>query len=239
MAADDGWEQLFNGKDLTNWMVHPKTNVVAFEEVKAVEVDGKKMSWIGIEKAGKDGKPGKTVTLWRVENGEIIGGGPMSHLYHNAAKWTDFHLRAEVKINDKGNSGIFVRAKYNGGIPEGYEAQINATHGDPVKTASIYPNGAFGLDKFKKDTCVMNKAPHEANKFFVYEIIAKGPTLTTIVDGKEIIKWTDPRPETITDPADQKDLLKKVRFSKGHIVLQGHDPGSIMTFKKVEIKELK
>ena len=28
-------------------------------------------------------------------------------------------------------------------------------------------------------------------------------------------------------------------YMKGHFALQGHDPGSIMTFRKVEVKELK
>jgi hypothetical protein len=28
------------------------------------------------------------------------------------------------------------------------------------------------------------------------------------------------------------------RYKKGHFALQGHDPGSIMTFRKVEVKEL-
>ena len=69
----------------------------------------------------------------------------------------------------------------------------------------------------------MDTAAHKANEWVVYEIIAKGPQLTTIVDGKKQIDWTDP----------------EHRFKKGHIALQAHDPGSVMTFRKVEVKELK
>lgn len=217
VKADDDFVPLFNGKDLTSWKLHPETNTGAFKEVKAVMADGKKVAWEGIT------KDGKTITLWKVVDGAIAGGGPMSHLYHDAAKWENFHFRAEVKINDKGNSGIFFRAGYRGGIPEGYEAQIDATHSDPIRTGSIYPNGEFGLNKFRKDIVVMNTAPHKPDEFFTYEIIAKGATLTTIVNGKKIKEWTDPAKT----------------FTKGHFALQGHDPGSVMTFKKIEVKELK
>jgi hypothetical protein len=37
------------------------------------------------------------------------------------------------------------------------------------------------------------------------------------------MKWTDP----------------ENRFKKGHFALQAHDPGSIMYFKNIEVKELK
>src|SRR5437660_1788733 len=82
--------------------------------------------------------------------------------------------------------------------------QINATHTDKIKTGSIYPNGNFGLDKYPKEQmCVMNTAAHGPDEWVVYEVIAKGPTLTTIVNGKKQIEWTDP----------------EHRFKKGHIAL--------------------
>jgi len=43
------------------------------------------------------------------------------------------------------------------------------------------------------------------------------------VNGKQTIDFTQEKPT----------------YTKGHFALQGHDPGSVMTFKKVEYKPLK
>lgn len=216
----DGWTQLFNGKDLTGWKLPEKLDG-GYKSYEAKKTDGKVTAYLA--KHSDKRKGDSEVTIWRVENGAMIGGGPMTHIFTERDDFADFHLRIEFKINDKGNSGIFFRSGFNPGVPKGYEAQINATHTDPVKSGSIYPNGSFGLDKYKKDTCIMDKAAHGPDEWVVQEVICKGPTITTIVNGKKQIEWTDP----------------EHRFKKGHIALQGHDPGSVMSFKKVEVKELK
>src|SRR5207344_2035369 len=91
---------------------------------------------------GFDGKlkDGKTVHLWRVEDGLLIGGGPPSHLFTEKGDYTNFRYRVEAKINDKGNSGQYFRTEFGPNFPKGYEAQINATHGDKIKTGSLYPS---------------------------------------------------------------------------------------------------
>ena len=49
---------------------------------------------------------------WHVENGNLVGSGPtaISHLYTIRDDYKDFHLRAEARINDVGNSGVYFRA---------------------------------------------------------------------------------------------------------------------------------
>ncbi len=222
---DEGWTQLFNGKDLSGWKI-PDPPQGAFSGVKEKKNDdGKVVALIATtkkdEKAKKDAEE---ITLWQVKDGTIIGGGPMSHLF-SEVEADNFHFRVEVKINDKGNSGLFFRAGFRPGVPKGYEAQVNATHGDPIKSGSLYPNGEFKLDKFKDEICVvMNKATHKPDEFFTEEVIADGDEITILVDGKVTLnKWKDPNKT----------------FKKGHFALQGHDPGSVMTFKKVEYKALK
>lgn len=216
-AADDGFVQLFNGKDFTGWKLPdpPSGQFKGKKEVK--DKDGKVTEFIGVLKDGKE------VTLWKIKDGLIVGGGPMSHLYTDTEA-DDFHLRVEVMINDKGNSGIFFRAGLRPGVPKGYEAQVNATGGDPIKSGCLYPNGEFKLDKFKKEICtVMNTATHKPDEFFTEEVIAVGDEITIKVNGKETLKWKDPNKT----------------FTKGHFAIQGHDPGSVMTFKKVEYKPMK
>src|SRR6516164_5749988 len=101
--ADDGFVQLFNGKDLTGWKIHPKANN-AFAEIVSVEKDGKVTGY-----DAKLKKDGTTVHLWRVEDSILIGSGPASHLFSERDDYQNFYYRIEAMINDKGNSGQYFR----------------------------------------------------------------------------------------------------------------------------------
>jgi hypothetical protein len=219
-AADDkdGWIPLFNGKDLTGWVTHENPNPGAYAKVIAKKNDaGKTVGYAGLTKDGKE------IALWTVkEDGTLVGSGPHSHLFTEKDDYTDFHYRIEAKINDKGNSGQYFRATLAAGFPPGYEAQINATGGDAIKTGSLYPDGRGKLDKFKKDITVMNTAPNKPDEWFTQEVIVKGNHYQIFVNGKKTLDFTDPN-----------EVYKKGRFA-----LQGHDPGTVVTFKKVEWKPL-
>ena len=214
-AAGDGWVSLFNGKDLTGWKIHPKANG-AFAEIIAKK-DGDTL-------VGYDGKlkDGSVVPLWQVKDGLLIGSGPSSHLFSEKNDYTDLVFRVEAMINDKGNSGQYFRAKFEGGFPPGYEVQINATGGDAIKTGSLYPDGRTKLKDHKKEICVMNTAAHKPGEFFTQEVTAVGNKITIKVNGKVTVEFTDP----------------DSTYLKGHFALQGHDPGTVVTFKKIEYKPL-
>jgi hypothetical protein len=218
--ADDkngtGWVQLFNGKDLTGWKLHPEPNKGSIVEVIKKEDDGKVVAIFGKLKNDKE------VPLWRVEDGILIGSGPASHLFSERGDYQNFHYRIEAKINDKGNSGQYFRTAFGPGFPNGYEAQINATHGDPVRTGSLYPNPGLGLAKYRDKITVLNNAPHKPDEWFTQEVIANGDRIIIKVNGKTTLDWHDP----------------ENRFKKGHFALQGHDPGTVVKFKKIEVKEL-
>lgn len=213
-AQDKGWVPLFNGQDLTGWKIHEKPSKSIVEVIKK-EKGGKVI--------GYDGKlaDGKVVPLWRVENGVLIGSGPPSHLFTTRGDYTDFEYRIEAQINNKGNSGQYFRTEFGPNFPKGYEAQINATHGDPVRTGSLYPAGTLG--KFRKEITVLDKAPHKPDEWFTQEVRAVGDQITITVNGKQTINW--------------KDTGKT--FNKGHFALQGHDPGTVVKFRKIEVRELK
>ena len=60
-------------------------------------------------------------------------------LYSPKGDYKNFRFQAEVKINDHGNSGMYFRSPTNDGdFSKGYEAQIDSTHRDPIRTGSIY-----------------------------------------------------------------------------------------------------
>lgn len=212
--ADD-WVPLFNGKDLTGWKIpDPPSNQFTGVEKK---MDGDKViAFVGRLKSGKD------VTLWRVEDGLLIGGGPASHIFSERGDYENFHFRVEAKLNDGGNSGQYFRTRFGPGFPQGYEAQLNATHGDPIKTGSLYPAGS--LAKYRDEiVAVKGIAPHKPDEFFTQEVVANGNHIQIFVNGKKTLDWKDP----------------DNTFTRGHFALQGHDPKSVMTFRKVEVKEIK
>ncbi len=201
--------------------------LLAFVALGVAADDSKKGEWVQLFN-GKDltgwkthpDNPGK----WRVEDGILIGSGKASHLFSERGDYKDFHFRVECMINDKGNSGQYFRTQFGPGFPRGYEAQINATHGDPVKTGSLYPDGRE-KDMRAKETykqIAVLEAPHKPDEWFTQEVICVGPKITILVNGKKTVEWTDP----------------KHRYKQGHFALQQHDPGSVVKFRKIEVKEL-
>ena len=70
---------------------------------------------------------------------------------------------------------------------------------------------------------MLNTAPHKPDEFFTQEVIAEGNHIQILVNGKKTVDLKDPNKT----------------YTKGHFALQGHDPGSVMTFKKVEYKPIK
>ena len=90
---------------------------------------------------------GKTLTGWKanqnpeswtVRDGCITGDGDASHLFWMEKEGENLEFKAGIKIGHMGNSGMYFRTAFGPGFPKGYEAQVNATHSDPVKTGSLY-----------------------------------------------------------------------------------------------------
>jgi Domain of Unknown Function (DUF1080) len=214
-AADDkkdddkGWVQLFNGKDLTGWKLYPQPNPKDIQKIIKKEEGGKVIAYYGKLK-----EDGSEVPLWRVEDGLLIGSGPHSHLFSERGDYQNFRYRVEAMINDGGNSGQYFRTRFGPDFPNGYEAQINATHSDKIRTGSLY------LPKVKE--VLVYDAPNKPDEWFTQEVIAEGNHIVIKVNGKTTVDYRDPQN----------------RYKKGHFALQGHDKGTVVKFKKVEVMEL-
>jgi hypothetical protein len=214
--GDEKWTALFNGKDLTGWKLPDNPNPGAFKEIVKVEKDGKVVAY-----EGKLKKDDKLVPVWRVEDGILIGSGPSTHLFSERGDYTNFRYRVEAQINDHGNSGQYFRTEFGPGFPKGYEAQINATHSDQIRTGSLYPS--FKLSKEDREKIlVMKDAPHKPDEWFTQEVIAEGDHIIIKVNGKTTVDFKDPNST----------------YLKGHFALQGHDPGTVVKFRKIEVIEL-
>lgn len=147
---------------------------------------------------------------WKVEEGAIVGRGPRSHLFYVGREFTDLEFQADVMTEPKTNSGMYFRVAFGPAWPSGYEAQVNNSGGDPVRTGSLY-NFAKNFKQVAND-----------KEWFNQHIICKGNHIVIKVDGK-----------TITDFTDEKNT-----FKKGLVALQQHDPGSVVRYKNLKVKPL-
>jgi hypothetical protein len=175
----------------------------------------------------KDAKPGKWVNMfngknldgwkanqnpesWTAVDGTIKADGENSHLFYMKEECGNCEFKADVKISDKGNSGMYFRAAFGPGWPKGYEAQVNATHSDPVRTGSLY--------NFVKNLT----DPTGPDVWFNQHIIADGNHIIIKVNDKVIV-------DTIED---------KNTYTKGFFALQQHNKGSIVYFKNLMYRRL-
>ncbi len=163
-------------------------------------------------------KVGNQKSVWEVRDGAIRGSGPASMLVTTTGPYKNFRYRAEIKINDGGNSGMYFRTTAKPGFADGYEAQIDSTHRDPIRTGSIY-----GM-------CHVYDQLVQPDTWFRYEIevrddVWRGRDMTrikVIVDGKELYEYLD---------------FDKT-FKEGYFAFQQHDPGSKVSIRKVEVMPL-
>ncbi len=173
-AQNDGWERIFNGKNLDGW------------------------------------KANENPESWTVQDGVLVGRGEKSHLFYMKETFKNLHFKATIKLNNKGNSGMYFRTAWGPGFPKGYEAQVENSSGDPKKTGSLYNLSNFYEQIIPDDT------------WWTQEIIAKGNHI--------IIKVND---KVITDFVDTANT-----FTDGYLAFQQHDPGSVVMYKDVMIKRI-
>lgn len=172
--------------------------------------DGKTLN--GWEKVGDE------KSVWEVKDGALTGSGPASMLVCKQGPYRNFRYRAEVSINDKGNSGLYFRTTRHPGFSDGYEAQIDSTHSDPIRTGSLY-----GM-------CHVYKRLVEPDTWFTYEValrddVWRGRPVTRIkvsVNGDELYEYLD----------------FEQTFKEGYFAFQHHDPGSKIRIRKVEVMEI-
>jgi hypothetical protein len=159
---------------------------------------------------------------WEVKDGILIGSGPAGHLFSEKGEYKNFRFRVEAMINDHGNSGQFFRTKFGPSFPKGYEAQINSTHGDTIRTGSLYPSFNPKITKEEKEKILILKALHKPDEWFTQEVIAEGNHIIIKVNGEVTVDFVD----------------KNNTYMKGHFALQQHDPGTVVKFRKIDYMEL-
>ena len=171
-------------------------------------------------------KVGENAASFSVADGAIVVNGPRAHLYYVGPvanhDFKNFEFKADVMTTPGSNSGIYFHTAYQeGGWPsKGYEVQVNNSHTDPKRTAGLYAI---------KDNM---DAPARDGEWFTMHITVKGKHVTTAVNGKTIVDYTEP--DAVERPADMKARL----ISSGTFAIQGHDPKSKVFVKNIMVRPL-
>jgi serine/threonine protein kinase/formylglycine-generating enzyme required for sulfatase activity len=166
---------------------------------------------------------------WEVKDGILRGTKRQSHLFSTRNDYGNFHLRAEVKINLGGDSGILFRAPLElrrgrtpseFGIPGCYEAELqqNRIHSRPTGSISEASGDAPPTILGR----VLDTSLTEPDEWFTYEVIAENNHFITKINGSEA--------------ANCSDLQGK--HQTGHLALQVWQANTLVQFRKIEIKEL-
>jgi hypothetical protein len=163
-------------------------------------------------------------STWKIEDGVFVANGERCHLFYDGdlKPFKNFHLKVEVMTEPISNGGIYFHTKYQpeGWPKAGFESQVNNTHGDWIKTGSLYGLVNIGT------------AAAQDKKWWTQEIIVEGSTVTLIVDGKRIFQYIEP-----AGAQAGKDFERKL--GEGTFALQGHDPKSTIRYKNIRVKKLK
>ena len=172
----------------------------------------------------------KSGSGYRVENGAIVcpedGGGNLL----TDKEYSDFVLRLDFKLSPGGNNGVGLRAPLAGDIAySGMEIKILDQEHEKYKgrlqpwqhTGSIYNVVAAKGDALKP-----------VGEWNRYEITAKGPKITIVLNGKTLV---DADLSTVKDP----EVLKKhpgIQRTSGRVGFLGHN--TRVEFRNIQIREL-
>lgn len=148
---------------------------------------------------------------WTMTNGELVGKDGPGHLFTHKT-YKDFELRGLVRVNERGNGGIYFRARPNpnGVWPIGYEAQID-NHDPKNFTGCLYALAWPDVQgrPFSRD-----------DAWFDYRIRVEGERIKTWINGKLTV-------DAIRD-----------RYDDGHLALQTHHDGNELRFRDLRVLPL-
>ncbi len=169
---------------------------------------------------------GKNKSVYTVTKaGDLnVKNGPGS--LESEGQYGDFVLQLEVFSNGKHlNSGVFFRS-IPGEFTNGYECQVQNGFKDGDRTKPLdFGTGAF----YRRQPA--RKVNADDFVWFPMTLIASGKHMAAWVNGVQVSDWTDPR-EPHNNPRQGS------RTEKGTLSIQGHDPTTDLSFRKLQIVEL-
>jgi len=201
-----GFSALFNGKDLTNWQ-----GVVDVKQRAALSKED-------LAKAQHEANE-KFMPHWTVKDGILTYDGKGNSL-QTVKDYGNFELYVDWKIDEKGDSGIYLR-----GNPQ---VQIWDSDRSPAARGLDKSSGSGGLwNNAKHPNRPLKKADKAIGEWNTFHIVMKGAKVTVRLNGVLVVDDT---------PLENYWEKGKPLPAKGPIELQHH--GDKLWFKNIYLKEL-
>jgi hypothetical protein len=141
-------------------------------------------------------------------------------------QYGDFVLQLEVFSNGKHlNSGIFFRC-IPGEFWQGYETQIQNGFKSGDRTQPI----DCGTGGFYRRQNARRVVPNDF-EWFAKTLVVSGDHMATWINGYQVSDWTDTR-------AANDNPRAGLRLKSGTLAIQGHDPTTDLSFRKLRIAEM-
>lgn len=206
--APEGFTLLFNGRDLANWQ-----GAIDFGKRE-------KMSPGDREKAQKAAND-KVIDHWKVNDGILYYDGKGVSL-GTAKDYGDFELLIDWKIEEKGDSGIYLR-----GQPQVQVWDSDNSAGAKGEDKGSGSGGLWNNPPGSKGKMPLKKADKKPGEWNTFRIIMKGDNVTVHLNG-----------ELVVDNAPLANYFEKGKPlpAIGPIELQHH--GDKLWFKNIYIKEM-
>ena len=138
----------------------------------------------------------------------------------------DFVLQLECFSNGKHlNSGVFFRP-IPGEFNNGYECQIRNEYkdGDRNQPIDFGTGGIYRRQPARRVTA-------DDFAWFPMTLVVSGDHMAAWVNGIQVSDWTDPR-------SPDKNPRNGLRTDPGTLQIQGHDPTTDLSFRKLQIQEM-
>src|SRR5262245_40323452 len=201
-----GFTALFNGKDLTNWQA-------------AIDLrTRKKLSKDDLAKKQKE-LNAKVLPHWKVKDGILTYDGKGGSL-GTAKDYGDFELMIDWKIEEKGDSGIYLR-----GQPQVQIWESETSPGGKRLAKGSGSGGRWNNTKLGKRP--LKKADKPVGQWNTFHITMKGDKVTVVLNGVKVV-----------DAAPLENIWEKGKPlpATGPIEPQHH--GDKLWFKNIYVKEL-
>lgn len=157
---------------------------------------------------------------WYVDQEELVceSGPNAEYGYLSTTEYyDDFELLVDFKQESNGNSGIFFRSTVEGTKVSGWQVEVAPPKNHSGGIYESYGRGWLIQPDAEKDSAL------KMGEWNTMRIVAKGPKVTTWLNGVEMISITD----------------EKIGKGKGSIALQIHDGGGIkVRWKNLKIRTL-
>jgi len=151
---DEGWTELFNGKDLTGWVPVIRMPDGKPKRFRENEVDQQ--------------------TTFFVRDSRLVTTGTPNGYVRTADVYDNFVFHVEVRYSERGNSGVIIHVQRDDVWPKGIECQLYESH-----MGRVFPIQGATLDGGE----MIHAAAKPTGEWNVFEVYSEEGRVATVLNG--------------------------------------------------------